>query len=182
MSRDGRRDVDVAAFRSTMGAFATGVTVVTTVAHDELYGMTVNSFSSVSLDPPLVLICVNKSSRGHRLIRRSAVLSVNVLAAAQTDLARRFADRDRPRGWQALAGVPFGWGANGCPVIEGSAAHVDCKVRRIHVAGDHVIVVGAVIGMSIAPDAAPLLFHRGRYRVLADAELNSPASPALTVR
>jgi len=172
----------VGAFRSTMGAFATGVTVVTTVGHDELYGMTVNAFSSVSLDPPLVLICVNKSSRGHQLIRRSAVLSVNVLAAGQTDLARRFAARDRPRGWQALAGVPFGRGANGCPVIEGAAAHIDCEARRMYAAGDHVIVVGAVIGMSNEPDAVPLLFHRGRYRVLADAELNSPASPALAVR
>lgn len=157
-------------FRDTMGAFVTGVTVVTTAVDDELYGMTVSAFSSLSLDPLLALVCLSNGSRGRQLIERSKVFSVNVLAADQAHLSRFFASRERPSGPNAFAGVPFVWGVTGCPVLRGAAAYIDCTVVEITEAGDHSIVIGEVVGLGSRPDAAPLLFHRGHYRLLAHAD------------
>src|SRR5215469_14738835 len=99
---------DVSAFRAAMGSFPTGVTVVTVACGDgTMHGMTVNSFSSVSLDPMLVLVCLNESSRGLGLIERAGAFVVNVLSAAQQDVSRWFADRHRPASAEMFAGVPF---------------------------------------------------------------------------
>ena len=176
MRQPGRASAELAApidpreFRDTVGAFVTGVTVVTTVVDGEPYGMTVSAFASVSLEPLLVLVCLGAGSRGRALVARSQVFSVNVLAGDQAHLSRLFASRDRPGGLDGFDGVPFSWGATGCPVLRGAAAHVDCRVADSSETGDHTIMIGEVVGIGSAPDAAPLLFHRGRYRLLKGSE------------
>jgi len=155
-------------FRSTVGAFATGVTVVTTSGEEHGYGMTANAFSSVSLDPPLILVCVISPSEGVEHMRRNGCFAVNVLAADQEPLSRYFASRDRPRGRDAFADVDHRAGKSGSPILDGAAAYMDCRVHAEHEAGDHQIFIGEVLEIGLAPDCAPLLFHSGRYKLAVD--------------
>jgi flavin reductase (DIM6/NTAB) family NADH-FMN oxidoreductase RutF len=156
--------IDCARFRSAMGAFATGVTVVAVRDRDGgMYGMTVNSFASVSLDPPLVLVCLADAGRGQELVRAAGVFSVNVLAESQRDLSRWFADRRRPTDTSMFDGVPLTTGVTGCPLLDEAAATFDCRVHRIVPAGDHVIVLGEVLALTHDPASAPLVFHGGGY-------------------
>ena len=114
---------DVSAFRRAMGSFPTGVTVVTAASGDSnMYGITVNSFSSVSLDPMLVLVCLNETSRAVSLLARAGAFAVNVLSAGQQDVSRWFANRHRPSGSAMFDGVPFEPGVTGCPVLVEAAA------------------------------------------------------------
>lgn len=154
-------------FRATVGAFATGVTVVTTSGEQHAYGMTANAFSSVSLDPPLVLVCVMSRSEGSEHIERNGVFAVNVLTVEQEPLSRYFASRDRPKGRDAFREVPHRIAASGSPVLEGAAAFLDCRLHSSYEAGDHRIFIGEVLEIECQDDAAPLLFHGGRYRVLS---------------
>lgn len=157
-------------FRSAVGAFPTGVTVITTHGQDgNLYGMTANAFSSVSLDPPLVLVCVISGTEGHSTIARNGVFAVNILSAEQGPISRHFASRDRPRGKAAFDGVPHRTVSTRSPILEGAAAYLDCRLAAVHEAGDHVILIGEVLALGVDPDAAPLLFHAGRYRVVSEA-------------
>ena len=151
-------------FRDTLGCFATGVTVITTRGSEHPYGMTANAFSSVSLDPPLVLVCVMDGTEGSASIERNGVFAVNVLAAEQEDLSRYFASRDRPRGWETFEGVSHRRVETGSPVIAGAAAFFDCRLRAAHPAGDHIIFIGEVLALGAYPAVRPLLFHHGRYR------------------
>jgi flavin reductase (DIM6/NTAB) family NADH-FMN oxidoreductase RutF len=157
-------------FRNTVGSFATGVTVITTRGRedDDVYGMTANAFSSVSLDPPLVLICVISGTVGAETIERNRVFAVNVLGAHQEPISRFFASRDRPSGRAAFAGLPHFAAATGSPILERTAAFLDCRVRDMHEAGDHVIFIGEVIALGVDPATKPLLFHGGAYRKLAE--------------
>jgi flavin reductase len=158
---------DASAFRQGMGSFATGVTVVTVACDDgNMHGMTVNSFSSVSLDPMLVLVCLNEASRGVGLIERAGAFAVNVLSAGQQDLSRWFANRHRPSGPAMFDGVPFEPGATGCPVLAGATASFDCLLRQWHHAGDHLIVLGEVVALVHRPRLEPLIFHSGTYKSL----------------
>jgi flavin reductase (DIM6/NTAB) family NADH-FMN oxidoreductase RutF len=161
-----RERFSAAELRGVLGAFATGVTVITTRGPDHLYGMTANAFSSVSLDPPLVLICVISGTEGQRVISANGVFAVNVLCAEQEALSRYFAARDRPRGLDAFRDVPHGTGVTGAPLIEGAAAYLECKVDAEHEAGDHVIFLGEVLAVSADDGAEPLIFHRGGYRAV----------------
>ena len=159
--------VGVSAFREAMGEFPTGVTVVTVAAgHGSMHGTTVNSFSSVSLDPMLVLVCLNENSCGLDLIERAGAFAVNVLSAGQQDLSRWFASRHRPAGQEMFDGVPFEPGETGCPVLADAAASFDCLVRQSHRAGDHVIVLGEVVALVHRPQQEPLIFHSGTYKSL----------------
>lgn len=159
--------VDVSVFRKAMGSFPTGVTVVTVACDDgDMHGMTVNSFSSVSLDPMLVLVCLSETSRGVGLIERAEAFVVNVLSAGQQDISRWFANRDRPAGSAMFDGVPFEPGATGCPVLAGATASFDCRVRQSHRAGDHLIVLGEVVALVHRPQLEPLTFHAGTYKSL----------------
>jgi 3-hydroxy-9,10-secoandrosta-1,3,5(10)-triene-9,17-dione monooxygenase reductase component len=160
--------LDTTSFRNTVGAFATGVTVLTTAVDGELYGITANSFTSLSLDPMLVLVCLKDSSRALELFTRSQAFSVNVLALGQADLSCRFADRNRPTGAAAFDGVAISTGASGCPNILDCAAVLDCRVHQIYPGGDHVIVVGEVLAYGTRPELEPLVFHGGNYRPLGD--------------
>jgi flavin reductase (DIM6/NTAB) family NADH-FMN oxidoreductase RutF len=159
--------VDVSVFRKAMGSFPTGVTVVTVACDDgDMHGMTVNSFSSVSLDPMLVLVCLNETSRGVGLIERAEAFVVNVLSAGQQDVSRWFANRRRPAGSAMFDGVPFEPGVTGCPVLVGATASFDCRLRQSHRAGDHLIVLGEVVALVHRPQLEPLIFHAGTYRSL----------------
>jgi flavin reductase (DIM6/NTAB) family NADH-FMN oxidoreductase RutF len=153
-------------FRSTVGAFATGVTVVTTRGEEHAYGMTANAFSSVSLDPPLILVCVISPSEGADHITRNRVFAVNILGEDQEPLSRYFASRDRPKGRDAFRDVPHRLGASGSPLLEGSAAFLDCRLHAAHEAGDHLIFIGEVLEIDVADGKAPLVFHGGGYRVI----------------
>ena len=159
--------VDMSAFRRAMGSFPTGVTVVTVASDDSnMHGITVNSFTSVSLDPMLVLVCLNETSRGVSLIERAGAFAVNVLSARQQDVSCWFANRYRPTGSTMFDGVPFEPGITGCPVLVDATASFECRLRQSHPAGDHVIMLGEVIALRHRPQLEPLIFHPGSCRSL----------------
>jgi flavin reductase (DIM6/NTAB) family NADH-FMN oxidoreductase RutF len=155
-------------FRGALGAFATGVMVVTTRGEEHPYGMTANAFSSVSLDPPLVLVCVKSFSEGGDLIRNSGVFAVNILAAEQEPLSRYFASKDRPRGSDAFSDIAHRTAASGSPILDGAVGYLDCALTASHEAGDHVIFIGEVLALDFTHEVAPLVFHAGGYRYLRD--------------
>ena len=166
--------VDVGAFREAMGSFPTGVTVVTVACDDgDMHGMTVNSFSSVSLDPMLVLVCLNERSPALGLIERAGAFAVNVLSADQKDVSRWFASRHRPPGSMMFDGVPFERGITGCPVLLDAASSFDCRLRQTHRAGDHLILLGEVVALLHRPHREPLIFHAGTYKSLRHDPLSA---------
>jgi 3-hydroxy-9,10-secoandrosta-1,3,5(10)-triene-9,17-dione monooxygenase reductase component len=147
-------------FREVLGRYASGVTVVTTMAGESPIGMTCQSFTSVSLDPPLVAFLPTRQSRAFAAIRRSGTFCVNLLADGQADVSDRMAgpsdDKFAGLDWRAAPGT-------GSPLLEGTVGYVDCTVEAIHEAGDHVIVVGRVVDLAAGDDVRPLVYHRGRY-------------------
>lgn len=156
-------------FRTALGAFATGVTVITTHGDAEAYGMTANAFSSVSLDPPLVLVCVISGTTGAETIERNKVFAVNVLGAHQEAISRYFASRERPKGRSAFATVPHFTAVTGSPILERVAAYLDCRLDAAHESGDHVIFIGEVVAIGVDKEVPPLLFHHGGYSVLGES-------------
>lgn len=155
-------------FRATLGAFATGVTVITTRGQAHDYGMTATAFSSVSLDPPLVLVCVQTRVDGATIIPRNGNFAVNILSAGQEAISNYFASRDRPRGRDAFSEIAHRAAATGAPVLDGVAAFLDCRLIATHEAGDHLIFIGEVAALGVEPGLEPLLFHDSRYRVVSD--------------
>jgi flavin reductase (DIM6/NTAB) family NADH-FMN oxidoreductase RutF len=155
-------------FRTALGAFATGVTVITTRGEAHDYGMTATAFSSVSLDPPLVLVCVRAGADGADIIRRNGVFAVNILNARQEPISNYFASRDRPRGQDAFSEIPHREVVTGAPVLEGVGAFLDCRLAVTHEAGDHLIFIGEVVALGVDPEHEPLLFHSSRYRAVRD--------------
>ncbi len=152
-----------AEFRRVLGNFATGVTVVTAPAADgetSPAGFACQSFSSLSLDPPLVSFMVGRTSTTWPRIARAGVFCVNVLGAHQGELCRGFA----VSGGNKFAGVGHDAApVSGSPRLDGALAWVDCTVHAVHTGGDHLIVVGRVDALGAGEEAAPLLFHRGRF-------------------
>jgi flavin reductase (DIM6/NTAB) family NADH-FMN oxidoreductase RutF len=157
-------------FRAALGAFATGVTVITTQSADHPYGMTANAFSSLSLDPPLVLVCVKSQAEGSQIIAANGIFAVNVLGTEQEPLSRYFAAKDRPRGAEAFKEISHNRGLTGSPILEGVAAFLDCRVTARYPAGDHIIFIGEVMALGVDSSVEPLLFHHGRYRRLVGDE------------
>lgn len=158
-------------FRRTAGSFATGVGIVSSVHDDIPLAMTVNSFTTVSLHPTLVLICLKHRSRLLAQIRDSGILAVTVLAADQRDVARWFADAKRPSGAAAFAGVRVHRApATGCLVFSEGLAYFDCRVRDLSDQGDHSVVIGEAVSYGpLHPAKAPLLYLHGAYRSIAAA-------------
>lgn len=150
-------------FRSALGVFATGVTVITSRSSEHAYGMTANAFSSLSLDPPLVLVCVISGTTGEQTIEKNRSFAVNILGAHQEAISRFFSWRDRPQGAEAFQEIPHSESATGCPIIEGVAGYLDCRLAAAHQAGDHVIFVGEVLALGFDQDVEPLVFHGGSY-------------------
>jgi flavin reductase len=156
-------------FRSALGAFATGVTVITTRGEQHAYGMTANAFSSVSLDPPLILVCTRTGAEGSGHIERNRCFAVNILGADQEPLSRFFASKERPRGRDAFRSVPHTVLATGSPILDGVAAYLDCELHAAHEAGDHRIFIGEVLELGVDHDVSPLVFAGGEYRLLQEA-------------
>jgi 3-hydroxy-9,10-secoandrosta-1,3,5(10)-triene-9,17-dione monooxygenase reductase component len=150
---------DQAHYRAVLGRFATGVTVVAAMHDGKPAGLSVNSFTSVSLDPPLVAFCVAKQSSTWPHIRHAGGFTVSILAEDQEDLSRVFAAKS-PDKFRHVAWWP---GPSGGPVLAGAVAWIDCTVDAEHDAGDHVIVVGRVRELDVADDGKPLIFYRGGY-------------------
>jgi flavin reductase (DIM6/NTAB) family NADH-FMN oxidoreductase RutF len=153
-------------FRSVLGSWATGVTIVTSREGAHVHGMTVSAFASVSLEPPLVLICTSKASETSQLIERSGVFAVNVLEERQQELSALFANKAVEQA--RFDGLECDDGATGCPHIPGAIATLDCRVQSAVDAGDHFIYIGLVEAAE-TNETAPLLYYHGGYRKLADA-------------
>ena len=153
-------------FRDVLGRFASGVTVVTAISGGEPVGMTCQSFSSVSLDPPLVLFVPAKTSRALPLMQRAGTFAVNFLSADQAELSNTMASR----GSDKFAGVPWTPSeTTGSPLLEGILGYVDCSIHAVHEAGDHFVVIGRVLDLATGDDEDPLLFFQGQYRTTEQA-------------
>jgi 3-hydroxy-9,10-secoandrosta-1,3,5(10)-triene-9,17-dione monooxygenase reductase component len=150
---------DAATFRTVLGHFCSGITIVTAVDEGEPVGLTCQSFASVSLDPPLVLFVPAKGSNSWPRIRHAGHFCANVLEEEQEELGRRFAIR----GADKFAGVGWRPGLTGAPILDGCLAYVECEVEAVHEAGDHDIAVGRVIDLGVGGEGSPLLFYRGGY-------------------
>ena len=150
---------DAATFRTVLGHFCTGLTIVTAVDLGEPVGLTCQSFASVSLDPPLVLFVAARSSYSWPRIRSAGSFCANVLSDHQEHLGRSFA----MKGADKFAGVGWRSGATGSPILDGCLAFVECELDAVHEAGDHDIVVGRVVDLGLAGEGRPLLFYRGGY-------------------
>jgi flavin reductase (DIM6/NTAB) family NADH-FMN oxidoreductase RutF len=153
--------IDIATFRAVMSRFATGVTVVTTCAGTERLGITVNAFCSVSLDPPLVLICVEHGSQVHDALIASGVFAVNFLSRDQENLSVCFAGRSEER-FSNFCGVTSHTIATGAPIFDDSLGFVDCRIVATYPGGDHSIILGQVEAQE-AYDGEPLLYYRSHY-------------------
>ncbi|MFJ4472915.1 flavin reductase family protein [Streptomyces sp. NPDC089424] len=159
---DERAPVDQREFRRVLGSFATGVTVVTAPTAEGPAGFACQSFSSLSLDPPLVAFMVGRTSTTWPRIARAGVFCVNVLSAGQGELCRGFA----VSGADKFAGVAHDTApVSGSPRLAGTLAWIDCAIHAVHPGGDHLVVVGRVTALGMGDDqaGAPLLFHRGRF-------------------
>ena len=153
---------DPAELRRVMGCFATGVTVITT--RDQAgrpYGLTANAVTSLSLEPPLLLICVDRKAETFPHFFDSKIFVLNILAEGQEEVSRRFAKT----GGDKFAAVPYRIGHLDTPILEGTLGHVECRIIETLEGGDHVIHVGEVQHAD-ARDGRPLLFYRGRYHQL----------------
>lgn len=153
--------VDPRQFRSVMGRFATGVTVVTTCQEGERLGITVNAFCSVSLDPPLVLVCIERTSRVHDVLLQSGVFAVNFLSKQQERLSTCFAGNSERR-YRDFCGATSHAAATGAPILDGCIGYVDCRIVESYPGGDHTIVLGRVEALGQS-EGEPLLYYRSRY-------------------
>jgi len=163
----GSSGVDQERFRDVVGRFPTGVAVVTAHVGGKHHGMTANSFTSVSLDPVLVLVCVERTARLHDLVIAAGEWGVSVLSAEQEHVSRLFAQPGRPSA-EALRSVPHHYGElSGAVLLDGALATFECRTVAAHDGGDHTVLLGEVLGMSVPrPDGSPLVYYRGGYRGL----------------
>ncbi|EDY52389.1 flavin reductase family protein [Streptomyces clavuligerus] len=161
--------------RGAFGTFATGITVVT-VGGALPRGMTANSFTAVSLDPPLVLVCVGREAVMHQVLLNAEHFAVSVLAADHREVARHFADRSRPLGSGQFAVGDWRPGTvTGAPLLTGALAHFECAGRARYDGGDHTVFLGEVLALSRAPAGEALLFAGGRFRNLAPEHAEAAA-------
>jgi flavin reductase (DIM6/NTAB) family NADH-FMN oxidoreductase RutF len=149
------------ALKQLLGRRAATVAIVTARSGERVHGMTVTAFTEVSLEPPLVLVCADKSSNTHPVIAAGGVFALNLLAAGQAELSNRFASKqDEERRFEGLA---WETAATGAPLLADTLGALDCRVVAAHDAGDHVIYVGRVEALRLSPEREPLLYHRGGY-------------------
>jgi flavin reductase (DIM6/NTAB) family NADH-FMN oxidoreductase RutF len=157
--------IDTARYRQIIGHFATGVTVITSAHDGMLHGMTANAVTSVSLDPLLLLVCVDHAAHAHQQLDESGRFGVNILAENQEDISRLFASHDPPER-DSLRGVAYHLGQHGSPIIDGVLAYFECEVAERFPGGDHTIFLGAVKAGEVLQETLPLVFFRGGYRHL----------------
>lgn len=178
ISKGGKRDVAIkvsasmsmnpAQFRKAMGSFATGVTIITVDLDGEVHGMTANAFTSVSLDPMLVLVCVDHSTRTHAHLHAKKRFGINVLGEDQRSISEYYARPERTHeNAETEAGARFDRTRQGTPMLHGSLAYLECKLHSAQEAGDHTIFIAEVEDV-VVQEGAPLLFFKGKYRELGD--------------
>lgn len=161
--REYRSGSDQRTLRDALGSFATGVTVVTCVDDKgQPFGLTVNSFTSVSLDPPLLLVCIAKRARCASALANAPNFAVNVLQTGQQPASIRFSTKDEDR----FGSTPWSIGETGAPLLMDSLGVFECARHAMHDGGDHHILVGRVVRASFDANMDPLLYFRGRYRRL----------------
>jgi len=156
-----------AELRRIFGCFATGVTVVSCRVGTRTHGITVNSFTSVSLEPPLVLICVDRKAIAYELLPKAGAFAISVLSERQREISDYFAKRLAPNPEDEFADVPYYDGVTGAPIVDGAMAVIEARLANVYPGGDHDIFVAEVVEARALSDESPLLFHRGRYPRLA---------------
>jgi flavin reductase len=155
---------DSALQRKIMGRFATGVTVVTTGKEGRYGGLTANAVCSLSLDPPFVLVAVDKRAGSHAELLEHRCYAVNILAATQEAISQRFA-KSGPKDFSDLT---WKTAVTGAPVLEGTLGYVDCRLVEVLGAGDHDIFIGEIVAGELSEAGTPLLYFSGKYRQLAE--------------
>ena len=168
MTSDPSGSIEPGDFRTALGRFASGIAIMSTLQDGVAHAMTANAFTSVSLDPPLVLVCVDKGVRMHDAVLDCGYWAVSVLADSQQEIADRFAKSGRDL-YSQFDGIGTQPGPKtGCPLVEGALSWLECRTWATHDGGDHTIVVGEVLslGARAAADPAALIYYAGRYREL----------------
>ncbi|MFN2388316.1 MAG: flavin reductase family protein [Actinomycetota bacterium] len=148
-------------FRGAARKFATGVTVVTVAVGDRLHGMTASAFASVSLDPPLVLVCLDRQSQTRSLVLEAGAFAVNVLRSDQEPIARAFSER----GVKPFHSLPHRIGPAGSPLLDGAIAWIECRIHETIHSGDHDVIIGQVVASETA-EGDPLLYFNRAYRAI----------------
>ena len=146
-------------FRSVLGEFATGVTIITTIENQEPRGITANSFTSVSLEPPLVLFCLGRESTNFNAFNTANFFAVNILSADQSDISNKFAVVEGDK----FEGVDWTSWETGAPILPNTIAAIDCRLKELIDAGDHIIVLGEVLRAEKMAEKPPLLYFEGKY-------------------
>ncbi len=171
--------VTQAEFRKALGCFATGVTVITMDHENQVHGMTANAFSSVSLDPLLVLVCVDRRARTHAHLHAKKRFGVNVLCENQQAISEYYArPAEDHQHAEREAGARFDRTAHGTPVLHGALAYLECRLHSAQDAGDHTIFIAEVEEV-VVREGAPLLYYRGKYRAMAGLDGKGRDSAAL---
>jgi 3-hydroxy-9,10-secoandrosta-1,3,5(10)-triene-9,17-dione monooxygenase reductase component len=160
--------VDKTLFRQVAGSFASGVTIITTGKEGECRGFTASSFTSLSLEPPLVLVCVHRESNTLPVIQHTGAFAINILSQSQEHASRLFSSRIVPDS-ERMQQVCFHGGTSGVPILDDAIAFFECRTLREYDGGDHVIFVGHVIDAGVSNQGEPLLYYRGRYHALTEA-------------
>ena len=153
-------------FKAALGSWASGVTVVTTELDGMVYGITVSSFSSLSIDPKLILVSLQDTNHLPGMIKKSKKFAVSILAVGQEEVSGYFATSGREPTPSFDDSVPIRFGDGGCPVIEGALATLDCALEEAIQGGDHTIAVGRVLGATANPELQPLIYFRRAYRTV----------------
>jgi len=165
--------VTQAEFRRALGCFATGVTVITVDQEGEVHGMTANAFASVSLNPPLVLVCVDRRARTHAHLHARQRFGVNVLGQDQRAISEYYARATANNQHPEEAGAHFDRTSHGTPRLSGALAYLECRLHTAHDAGDHTIFI-AEVEDALVREGNPLLYFRGRYHNIGRGSLPSP--------
>lgn len=155
--------VDHDTFKRAAGSWVSGLTIVTSAKGERRHGMTASAFSAVSAEPPQVLVCCDRGSATHELVKEAGVFTVSILAQHQTELSKLFADKRQSE--VRFDGLDCATGVTGCPRIPGALAHIDCTVAQACESGTHTIYIGRVEAADIH-DQEPLVFYRGSHRRL----------------
>jgi flavin reductase (DIM6/NTAB) family NADH-FMN oxidoreductase RutF len=160
--------MDELSFRKAAGSFPSGVTIVTTTAPGGVAGMTVSGFSSLSLEPLMVIVTISEESGFVRMIHESGAFAVSVLAEGQEAVSMRFADPSRTIVTPSFEGLATRGEATGCPILSDAIAFMDCRLAKSWDAGDHTVIAGEVLAAGHREDLRPLAYWRGRYWRLAE--------------
>jgi flavin reductase (DIM6/NTAB) family NADH-FMN oxidoreductase RutF len=164
-----------AGFKDALASWASGVSVVTTRSGDLVYGLTVSSFTSLSLDPPLILVCVGNRNRLPAMIRDAGRFAISLLAADQAAVSATLARSGREP--SPDLGVPSSSTASGLPIVADSIAHLACDLHHELVVGDHTVIVGRVTDAAARADREPLVYHRRAYRLVTTPDRPVPVEP-----